>query len=390
MRSFSLSEQELEVMFATVLSILSLDIRRPKYRIPWFGVGSLISDAVAFSLICAQGHRLIAPTRSLLHHGFIFSVLGDENSLLDLTEKVAVVTGAKVYLGARTEDKFNGAITRLKTEGLDTSKVVWLPFDLSDPRKAKESAKWLLERESRLDILSSLSYLISGGSHLNLSYSPVNNAAKILGPYAQTADGLSDSMVINHMSPYLFTKTLLPLLESTARQPGSDVRIVNVSSVAHRWVPNPRYDSLEAFNNDFADTWKPKTNLYGYTKLANVLWTKELQRLFDRANIPILAMTVHPGNVMSEGNVKLFTSLMFGTIINWVFSLFFISPFDGGYTPAWAAASRAIAEDRRKYAGAYLVPFGVIEEASEDARREDLAKDLLATTDAVLKQYDYA
>ncbi|KAK0451666.1 hypothetical protein EV421DRAFT_1772307, partial [Armillaria borealis] len=90
-------------------------------------------------------------------------------------------------------------------------------------------------------------------------------------------------------------------------------------------------------------------------------------------------MTVHPGNVMSEGNVKLLKSLMFGTIINWVFSLFFISPFDGGYTPAWAA-----------YAEAYLVPFGVIEEASEDAQREDLMRDLLATTDAVLKQYDYA
>jgi hypothetical protein len=36
-----------------------------------------------------------------------------------------------------------------------------------------------------------------------------------------------------------------------------------VSSVAHRWVPNPRYDSLEAFNNDFANTYKPKTNVYG-------------------------------------------------------------------------------------------------------------------------------
>ncbi len=133
------------------------------------------------------------------------SRVGDENSLLDLTEKVAVVTGAKcvvrvknsfpladqrsssgiglyilfhvaragarVYLGARTEDKFNSAITRLKTEGLNTSKVVWLPFDLSDPRKAKESAKWLLERESRLDILSSLSCLISGRKPFNLSYS---------------------------------------------------------------------------------------------------------------------------------------------------------------------------------------------------------------------------
>jgi len=36
-----------------------------------------------------------------------------------------------------------------------------------------------------------------------------------------------------------------------------------VSSVAHRWVPNPRYNSLEAFNNDFTSTWKPKANVYG-------------------------------------------------------------------------------------------------------------------------------
>ncbi|SJL06996.1 uncharacterized protein ARMOST_10338 [Armillaria ostoyae] len=202
-----------------------------------------------------------------------------------------------------------------------------------------------------------------------------------------TSDGLSDSrpadsMVINHMSPYLFTKTLLPLIESTALHPGSDVRIVDVSSVAHRWVPNPRYDSLDAFNDDFANIWKPKTNLYGYTKLVNVLWTKELQRSFNRANIPILAMTIHPGNVMSVSDVWNDYKLGLFAVLH--------QPIRWGYTPAWTAASRAIAEDRRKYTGAYLVPFGVIEEASENAWREDLAKDLLATTDAVLKQYDYA
>ena len=38
-----------------------------------------------------------------------------------------------------------------------------------------------------------------------------------------------------------------------------------------------------------------------YTKLANVLWTNELQRRFDAGKIPITAMSVHPGNVMSGG-----------------------------------------------------------------------------------------
>ena len=68
-------------------------------------------------------------------------------------------------------------------------------------------------------------------------------------------------------------------MEKAALEPGSDVRIVNVratiesiiaalmdntqvSSVSHRWVPNPRYDSLEAFNNDFTSTWRPKLNVY--------------------------------------------------------------------------------------------------------------------------------
>jgi hypothetical protein len=138
-----------------------------------------------------------------------------------------------------------------------------------------------------------------------------------------------------------------------------------------------------------------------------------LQRRFDAENIPITAMSVHPGNVMSgklpffrirevrafmiilpfvdvtEGNVKLFTSLTLGRVINWGFSLFFISPHDGGYTPAWAAASRQVSEERDKYKGKYLVPYGVLEEASKDARSEDLARELWDTTEKVLKEFKW-
>jgi hypothetical protein len=124
-------------------------------------------------------------------------------------------------------------------------------------------------------------------------------------------------------------------------------------------------------------------------------------------------MSVHPGNVMSgrlpffrirevrafmtilpfadvtEGNIKLFTSLTLGSVINWGFSLFFISPHDGGYTPAWAAASRQVFEERDKYKGKYLVPYGVLEDASEDARSEDLARELWDTTERVLKEFEW-
>jgi len=280
--------------------------------------------------------------------------------------------GARVYLAVRSEEKAEYAIARMEKEGMGEhpGQLVWLPIDLTDPLKAKAAAEWFVKRESRLDIL-------------------VNNAAKILSPYGRTVDNISDSMVINHISPFLFTKTLLPVLKRTALEPVSDVRIVNVSSVAHRWVPNPRYDSLEAFNNDFSSTWKPKTNIYAYTKLANVLWTNELQRRFDAEKIPITAMSVHPGNVMSEGNIKLFTSLTFGRLINWGLSFFFISPHDGGYTPAWAAASSKVLEERDNYKGKYLVPYGIIEDASEDAKREDLAKELWGTTERILKEFKW-
>jgi len=319
--------------------------------------------------------------------GSTSSNISPERDLLDLHDRVAIVTGAnsgiglyialhlvrcgaKVYIAARSEEKAEHAIGRMEREGMGDhpGELVWLPIDLTDPRKAKAAATWFVKRESRLDIL-------------------VNNAARILGPYERTDDDISESMVVNHISPFIFTKTLLPVMKKTALEPGSDVRIVNVSSVAHRWVPNPRYDSLEAFNNDFTNTWKPKTNVYAYTKLANVLWTKELQRQFDAKKIPITAMSVHPGNVMSEGNVKLFTSLTLGSLINWFFSLFFISPHDGGYTPAWAAASSRVSEDRETFKGKYLVPYGAIEEASEDAKRSDLAKELWETTERVLQNF---
>jgi NAD(P)-dependent dehydrogenase (short-subunit alcohol dehydrogenase family) len=223
--------------------------------------------------------------------------------LRDLTGCVTVVTGgntgigystvlhlarcgAKVYLGARNEAKARAAIEKLQAEGLGPrqGEVVWLDVDLTYPRKAKEAAEFILSREQRLDIL-------------------INNASKQALPYVRTSDGLSDSMAINHLSPFLFTITLLPLLTSTAWLPDADVRIVNITSTMYSWAKNPRFDSIEAINSDFHSDYgwfsSPRMQLYSYTKLANILHAKELQKRLDAENVPIIVTSVHPGLVFT-------------------------------------------------------------------------------------------
>jgi NAD(P)-dependent dehydrogenase (short-subunit alcohol dehydrogenase family) len=112
--------------------------------------------------------------------------------------------GAKVYLGARNEDKAKAAIEKLQAEGLGTKggeshsicmlwralhgpgyleswvgEVVWLDIDLTYPRKAKEAAEFILSREQRLDILSmSMFHSVHSCFVLIISNRAVNNAAK--------------------------------------------------------------------------------------------------------------------------------------------------------------------------------------------------------------------
>ncbi|OCH94500.1 NAD-P-binding protein [Obba rivulosa] len=315
----------------------------------------------------------------------------------DLSGRVAIVTGAnagiglytayylakrgaKVYLGARSEEKAKAAVTRLRAEGLgeDEGELIWLDIDLSDPRRAKKAAQWFMGQEVRLDILASSDSCYS-----------THSLGRTIAPYARTADDISDSMVTNHISPYLFTKTLLPLLRSTALQPDSDVRIVNLTSVLHHWAKNPSYDSLEAFNQDFGSSANAEFSLYGYTKLANILWTSKLQRLFDKEETPIVTVAVHPGKVMSEGNVRTLMRLPLGRAWVWAASQLFLTSAEGAYTSIFAAALPLVRERRDEYKGRYMVPFGRLETPSSHAQSNALADELWQTTEQVIADFGF-
>ena len=166
-------------------------------------------------------------------------------------------------MGCRSADKAADAIASIRAENPSAS-VELLPLDLADLAAVRKGADDALSRHDRLDLL-------------------VNNAGVMALPYRTTADGFEMQLGTNHLGHFALTGHLIDrLLESE----GS--RIVNVSSQAHR-TGKMRWDDLQ---------WRKgyrKWLAYGQSKLANLLFTRELQRRLSSAGTSTIAVAAHPG-----------------------------------------------------------------------------------------------
>ena len=150
----------------------------------------------------------------------------------------------------------------------------------------------------------------------------VNNAGVILKDRSVTPDGLETTFAVNHLAPFLLTDLLLDLLKA-----GAPSRIVNVSSIAHRWA-----------NIDFDDLGGEKQysmgRAYYQSKLANVLFTYELARQLDGMEVTTNAL--EPGIVATDifrertGFRRLLTAL---------YHPFMLSSEQGAETVIYLAAS---------------------------------------------------
>ncbi|KAJ3729617.1 hypothetical protein C8R42DRAFT_715896 [Lentinula raphanica] len=310
------------------------------------------------------------------------------NDLVDLRDKVIIVTGgnrgtglatvkhlaqagATVYMAARSESKALAAIDKLNEEGLQpgNGQVKYLKLDLSDPREAKKAANAFMEKEKRLDVL-------------------INNAGVSLsGPFEKNADGLSTMVVVNYISPFVFTQTLLPVLTSTANEVGSDVRIVNLASIAHKFVPSAsvKFTQIEDLNVEYR--WHPLSGFmrYAHSKLLDILWTRALQKQFNSASppIPIVAMAIHPGGVDTFSQnwpLPWFWKPIVALAIN--------DPEHGSYTSVFAAAAKIVRDEKEKYKGVYLdnKPVGRIDVPIKAARDDQLADNLWSLTERLLRE----
>jgi NAD(P)-dependent dehydrogenase (short-subunit alcohol dehydrogenase family) len=116
----------------------------------------------------------------------------------------------------------------------------------------------------------------------------VNNAGVMATSYARTVDGLEVQLATNHLGPFLLTGLLLPQLAASG-----DGRVVTVSSTAHRLARSAPLGDPRSQPRRYGPvrTWQ----VYARTKLANLLFTYELERRLRAADLPVRALAAHPG-----------------------------------------------------------------------------------------------
>ena len=198
----------------------------------------------------------------------------------DLTGLRAVVTGANSGLGLQTalELARHGAFTTLacRNEVRGQAAVDRVRAALGDGPGTADLA--LLDLA---DLASVHRFAESWHGPLDIL---VDNAGIMAVPYGTTADGFESQLGTNHLGHFALTGLLLPALRQAAR-----ARVVAVSSVGHR-----------AGRIDFADLqWQNRRysrwGAYGQSKLANLLFVRELVRRLNLAGSPVLAAAAHPG-----------------------------------------------------------------------------------------------
>lgn len=198
----------------------------------------------------------------------------------DLSGRTVVITGANSGIGycAAEELAAHGALVVLACRNLDKGRAA-----LERIAKAHPGARVKLER---LDV-SSLDSVRAFADTI-LAAHPVidvlvNNAGVMALPYQKTADGFEMQFGTNHLGHFALTASLWPGLVAAPAP-----RVVTVASIAHHF-------GKIRFHDPCWEKGYSRWPAYAQSKLANVLFAKELARRAARAGVPVLSVACHPG-----------------------------------------------------------------------------------------------
>jgi len=195
--------------------------------------------------------------------GRVAIVTGSNSGIGFETARVLAAKGATVVMACRSLDKANPKADEIRGAHPNANVEV-MELDLSDLDSVRRFAEAFRAKHSRIDLL-------------------INNAGIMVPPYGKTAQGFETQFGVNHLGHFALTGSLLDLITST---PGS--RIVTVSSVAH-------YMGAIHFSDLNWEKGYKAQPAYGQSKLANLLFTYELQRRLAAAGKDTLAVAAHPG-----------------------------------------------------------------------------------------------
>ena len=246
--------------------------------------------------------------------GKVALVTGATSGIGSATAEAMAAKGAELFIVCRNAEKGRVLLDsiRSKTGNTDLSMIV---ADLSVQADVRRAAAEFLETGKPLHLL-------------------INNAGVIYTERKVTVDGLEETFAVNHLGYFLLTELLRERLVASA-----PARIVSVASGAHAFCKQIYFDDLNFEHRPF------KTfEVYGHSKLANILWTRELARQLQGTGVT--ANCVHPGAVRSglgkqNGWLGKLTTALVGP--------FFQSPEQGASTSIYVATSPDVEGVSGKY-----------------------------------------
>lgn len=203
-------------------------------------------------------------------------VTGGASGIGAETVRVMALRGAHVIIAARNLGAAND-VKQLILKDNAAARIDILRLDLSSLKSVREFADSFLSMSLPLNIL-------------------INNAGVMFCPYELSEDGIEMQFATNHLGHFFLTNLLLEKIKNTARETGTEGRIVNLSSIAHvhTYEEGIQFDMI----NDQIGYSDKKA--YGQSKLANILHANELSRRLQAEGANVVVNSVHPGLIMTN------------------------------------------------------------------------------------------
>ncbi|KAI8631489.1 retinol dehydrogenase 14 [Xylariaceae sp. FL1651] len=291
--------------------------------------------------------------------GRVFFVTGGTTGLgAGFVSFIAAKKPAKIFFSGRNQARADELIAKVKALSPGTD-VIFIQCDLASLASVQQAAKQFLSQSDRLDNLM------------------CNAGVMALQP-GLSKDGYEIQFATNHIGHALLIKLLAPVMLKTAEQPNSDVRIINLSSVAYRAAPESgvEFDTLKTTQKSLGPFYAPsKWVRYGQSKLANLLYPIELAQKYPS----IKCVAVHPGFVKTE--LHTVNNHADWALLNVISKGNWTPVEEGPYNQTWAATTpKDFLES-----GAYYEPVGnKVVPTTAQGKDKALAKKLFDWTEKEL------
>jgi NAD(P)-dependent dehydrogenase (short-subunit alcohol dehydrogenase family) len=292
-----------------------------------------------------------------------------ENAMSEQDQRVAVVTGASSGIGKAAARQFVEAGWQVIGVGRDAVRCAEAAREISGPQSRGTFQVLRADFATMADVQRVAREITELTDQMHVL---INNAGGVRDRKIITPDGAEATFAANHLAPFLLTRELLPLLVRAAEaSPPETVRVIAVSSSAHRATAGLDFGDLQSLDNFVA------VPAYCRAKLANILFTRELgRRLASRG---IVAQAMHPGVVGSN-----FASHGDDAMQRYMASAVTVLPEVPAETLLWMATSPEAGTPSGRYF------YAKAEEApAHNALDDDAAKRLWVETESLLASYGF-